>query len=80
MNTHHVIDDTDHQHCTTCKLCVTCGDCDMFGCTVEKFHQQWLQKRIELVFGKRCEEKEKDCVLCEVWETYDYLIAGEQHE
>ena len=33
----------------------------------------WLKKEIEVDFGKRCADYNKDCIVCRAWEIFDSI-------
>ena len=42
-------------------------------CFDEASHKLWLEEALEKLYGKRCNDYEKDCACCRVWEIYDTI-------
>ena len=47
-------DGSDHEVCETCGLCITCGDCEKYGCKNGK------KKEIKIVKCNICKQETKE--------------------
>jgi len=47
-------------------------ECDT--CYDEALHEDWLERTIEKLYGKRCPDYEKGCGCCDAWALYDTVI------
>ncbi|MBN2517436.1 MAG: hypothetical protein JXB14_01185 [Candidatus Altiarchaeota archaeon] len=47
-------------------------------CYSEAVCEDWLEQKIEKLYGERCEEYEQDCIVCRVWNIYDTIFEDDK--
>lgn len=53
------------------------GEVEYWECNVcyeEAVHEDWLEKTLEKLYGKKCPDYEKNCACCQAWYVYDTII------
>lgn len=40
------MDDSDHECCNYCGFCITCKDCEKYGCGRELKHEKFLNEEV----------------------------------
>ncbi len=43
-------------------------------CYEEAKGENWLEKKIEDLYGKRCPDYERGCACCQAWNIYDNIV------
>lgn len=47
-------------------------------CYEDAFHEEWLEKKLEKIYGEKCEDYEQGCPVCGAWSVFDAI--GHEHE
>ncbi len=53
-------------------------ECD--ACFQEAVNENWLENKIEDLFGKRCPDFDKGCACCDAWSVYDTIRQDNRGE
>src|SRR3989338_3811792 len=48
------------------------------SCYEEAMHLWWLETKIEKLFGEKCKDFDKTCIVCRAWEFYDDIRKGDE--
>jgi len=46
-------------------------------CYENAMHLNWLEEKIEELFGKKCPDYEQTCIVCQAWNIYENIIECE---
>lgn len=46
------------------------------ACYDDAFHEEWLEEKLEKLYGERCKDYEAGCPVCKAWSVFD----GIRHE
>ena len=49
-------------------------------CYQEAFNEDWLEKKIEKLYGKKCKDYEPHCPCCDAWFLYETILEDNRGE